>query len=47
MVPGQHHVRMNMYIAQVRDGAIEIVKTLGVVDPDEPIVEAPRLAGAD
>jgi ABC-type branched-subunit amino acid transport system substrate-binding protein len=25
MVPGQHHVRMNMYIAQVRDGAIQRV----------------------
>ncbi len=23
MVPGQHHVRMNMYIAQARDGAFE------------------------
>ena len=40
MVPGQHHVRMNMYIGQVRDGAIEIVKSLGVVDPDEATVEA-------
>src|SRR4051794_14218742 len=27
MVPGQHHVRMNMYIAQVRDGAFKIVKS--------------------
>ena len=35
MVPGQHHVRMNMYIAQVRNGAIKTVKSLGVVDPDE------------
>ena len=42
MVPGQHHVRMNMYIAQVRGGALEIVETLGVVDPDEPVV--PTLA---
>jgi ABC-type branched-subunit amino acid transport system substrate-binding protein len=41
MVPGQHHVRMNMHIAQVRDGGIEIVKSLGVVDPDEAMVEAP------
>ena len=41
MVPGQHHVRMNMYIAQVRDGSIGIVKSLGVVDPDERMVEAP------
>jgi ABC-type branched-subunit amino acid transport system substrate-binding protein len=44
MVPGQHHVRMNMFIAQVRDGSIEIVKSLGVVDPDEALVEAPGLA---
>jgi branched-chain amino acid transport system substrate-binding protein len=40
MVPGQHHVRMNMYIGQVRDGAIRTVKSLGVVDPDEATVEA-------
>jgi branched-chain amino acid transport system substrate-binding protein len=38
MVPGQHHVRMNMYVAQVRDGSIGIVKSLGVVDPDEALV---------
>ncbi len=43
MVPGQHHVRMNMYIGQVRDGAIKTVKSLGAVDPDEAVVEAPRL----
>jgi branched-chain amino acid transport system substrate-binding protein len=40
MVPGQHHVRMNMYIGQVQDGAIGIVKPLGVVDPDEATVGA-------
>jgi urea transport system substrate-binding protein len=40
MVPGQHHVRMNMYIGQVRDGSIEIVKSLGAIDPDEQLVEA-------
>jgi ABC-type branched-subunit amino acid transport system substrate-binding protein len=39
MVPGQHHVRMNMYIAQVREGELKIVESLGVVDPDERIVE--------
>jgi branched-chain amino acid transport system substrate-binding protein len=38
MVPGQHHVRMNMYIGQVQGGAFEIVKSLGAVDPDEPMV---------
>jgi ABC-type branched-subunit amino acid transport system substrate-binding protein len=46
MVPGQHHPRMNMYIAQVRDGAIHIVKDLGVVDPDEATVPEPGLAQA-
>jgi hypothetical protein len=27
MVPGQHHVRMNMYIAKAIDGQFNIVKT--------------------
>ena len=44
MVPGQHHVRMNMFIGQVRGGAVEVVKRLGVVDPDEQTVPAPSLA---
>ncbi len=35
MVPGQHHVRMNMYIAQSKGGRFEVVKNLGVVDPKE------------
>jgi branched-chain amino acid transport system substrate-binding protein len=35
MVPGQHHVRMNMYIAQAKNGKFEIVKNLGVIDPNE------------
>ena len=35
MVPGQHHVRMNMYIAQAKNGKFEIVKNLGVIDPKE------------
>ena len=37
MVPGQHHVRMNMYIAQARNGKFEVVKNLGVIDPNERI----------
>ena len=37
MVPGQHHVRMNMYIAQVKNGKFEIVKSLGVIEPKECI----------
>ncbi len=35
MVPGQHHVRMNMYIAQAKNGSFEIVKNLGAIDPKE------------
>jgi branched-chain amino acid transport system substrate-binding protein len=35
MVPGQHHVRMNMYIAQAIGSRFKIVKTLGVIDPKE------------
>ncbi len=35
MVPGQHHVRMNMYIAQASNGNFKIVKSLGVIDPKE------------
>jgi urea transport system substrate-binding protein len=38
MVPGQHHVRMNMYIAQARNGHFKLVKNLGVIDPQEPVV---------
>lgn len=35
MVPGQHHVRMNMYIAQAVGGRFKIVGRLGVIDPKE------------
>ena len=35
MVPGQHHVRMNMYIAQASNGQFKVVKNLGVIDPNE------------
>jgi branched-chain amino acid transport system substrate-binding protein len=35
VVPGQHHVRMNMYIAQASNGSFKIVKSLGVIDPQE------------
>jgi ABC-type branched-subunit amino acid transport system substrate-binding protein len=35
MVPGQHHVRMHMYIAQVKNGDYEILKNLGAIDPKE------------
>ena len=35
MVPGQRHLRLNMYIAQARKGKFEVVKNLGVIDPKE------------
>ena len=35
MVPGQHHVRMNMYIAQSRGGRFQVVEPLGVIEPHE------------
>jgi branched-chain amino acid transport system substrate-binding protein len=44
MVPGEHHVRMNMYIARARDGRFEIAESLGAIDPQEPQVAAPSLA---
>jgi branched-chain amino acid transport system substrate-binding protein len=40
MVPGQHHVRMNMYIAQAEGGRFKVVKNLGQIDPKE--CEVPR-----
>jgi len=38
MVPGQHHVRMHMYIAQARSGTFKVVKDLGVMDPKERVL---------
>jgi ABC-type branched-subunit amino acid transport system substrate-binding protein len=38
MVPGQHHVRMSMYIARARHGQFEIVEALGAIDPKEATV---------
>jgi ABC-type branched-subunit amino acid transport system substrate-binding protein len=43
MVPGEHHVRMSMYIGQARDGRFEVVKSLGAMDPQERLVGAPAL----
>jgi len=39
MVPGQHHARMNMYIAQARGGRFEIVENLGSIEPKERLVD--------
>ena len=41
MVPGQHHLRMSMYIAKARNGRFEIVSELGELDPRERPVAAP------
>jgi ABC-type branched-subunit amino acid transport system substrate-binding protein len=50
MVPGQHHLRMNMYIAQASNGNFRIVKSLGLVDPKEAnvprTVEFARMSAA-
>jgi len=40
MVPGQHHVRMNMYIAQAAGGRFQIVESLGAIEPNEALVPA-------
>ena len=40
MVPGEHHLRLNMYIAQARRGVFEVVEDLGRVDPKERIVSS-------
>lgn len=44
MVPGQHHARLNMYIAQARGGIFQVVKNLGVVEPNESLVSPPYAA---
>ncbi len=43
VVPGQHHLRMHMYIAQARGGRFEIVESLGAIDPQERQVGTPAL----
>jgi ABC-type branched-subunit amino acid transport system substrate-binding protein len=43
MVPGQHHARMNMYIAQARDGRFEIAERLGTIEPQERLVGSPTV----
>jgi ABC-type branched-subunit amino acid transport system substrate-binding protein len=44
MVPGQHHARMNMYIAQASNGIFKVVKNLGIIEPKESVVIARRAA---
>jgi len=44
MVPGQHHARLNMYIAQASNGIFKVVKNLGVIEPNENVVIARHAA---
>ncbi len=44
MVPGQHHLRLHMYIAQARGGEFQIVESLGAIDPQERLVDMPVLS---
>ena len=37
MVPGQHHVRLNVYIAQVHNSRLEVVESLGAIAPNEHV----------
>jgi len=39
MVPGQHHLRLNMYVAQAQNGRFNVVKELGPIDPQERVIE--------
>jgi ABC-type branched-subunit amino acid transport system substrate-binding protein len=46
MVPGEHHVSMNMYIAKAVGGRFEIVKSLGPIEPNERVVDESRESAA-
>lgn len=35
MVPGQHHVRLNVYIAEVQGSTLEVLDSLGAIEPNE------------
>jgi branched-chain amino acid transport system substrate-binding protein len=43
VVPGEHHCRMQMYIAHARAGRFEVVEELGAIDPQEQTVGSPAL----
>ena len=45
MVPGQHHVRMSMFIAQATGGRFKVVKDLGMIEPKEAVVPGYRGGG--
>jgi branched-chain amino acid transport system substrate-binding protein len=37
MVPGQHHLRLHMYIAQAHNGTFDVVESLGIIEPKERV----------
>ena len=43
MVPGQHHVRMHMYIGQALGGRFEVVESLGAIEPQERLIASAPL----
>jgi branched-chain amino acid transport system substrate-binding protein len=45
MVPGQHHARMNMYIAQATGGKFRVLASLGMIEPKEAVVSGYRSGG--
>jgi len=47
MVPGQHQVRLNMYIAQAKSGHFKIVEDLAAIDPAEAMVPSAADFGRD
>jgi hypothetical protein len=42
MVPDQHHVRINMCIAQAANDSLRVVDRLGAIDPNKRVVPAAR-----
>jgi branched-chain amino acid transport system substrate-binding protein len=38
MAPGQHHLQLNMYIAQATKGCLKVVRNLGHIAPKERVV---------
>lgn len=46
MVPGQHHVRMNMYIARSEGRTFKVVKNLGHIEANATSARSPNSAMA-
>lgn len=44
MAPGQHHLRLNMYIGHAQKGKFEVVKSLGMIEPQERVEDMRQIA---